>query len=156
MAIAIRESVAALRVRPWVWGMLLVGLLIGLGWLGDPIGTRATTVDPAAQLGRIALFTLPATLTVGGLYAFIPGRYVLLRTALLLVLAVIIAGIAAPLVYRTTGGICGPGGPPVCATTVLSRAIGAGGVAAAWICGLGAEEAIRGIRRARRARRDPR
>lgn len=130
--------------------MLLVGLLTGLGLVGDPIGPRAVTADPLGQLGRIALFTVPATVTVGGLYAFIPGRHVVLRTALLLVLAVIVAGLAAPFVYRATGDICAPGGPPVCATTALSRVIGGGGMAAAWILGLGAEETVRALRRSRR------
>lgn len=145
-----RTTTASVRARPWVWGMLIVGLLTGLGLVGDPIGPRAVTVDPFGQLGRIALFALPATLTVGALYAFIPGRHVVLRTALLLVLAVIVAGFAARFIYRATGDICGPGGPQVCATTVLSRVIGGGGMAVAWILGLGAEEAVRAFRRSRR------
>lgn len=145
-----RRDAAGLRGRPWVWGVLLVGFLTGLGWVGDPMGTRAVTVDPLTQLGRVAAFTLPATVGVGCLYAWIPGRHVVLRTVLLLVLALYVAGIAAPFVYRATGVACGTGGPPVCATTTASRVVGIAGEVGVWAFGLGAEETVRTVRRVRR------
>lgn len=145
-----RTTTASVRARPWVWGMLLLGLLTGLGWIGDPVGPRAVTVDPFPQLARIAALTLPPTVAIGGLYAFVPGRHVVLRTAPLFVLALYVAGAAAPSVYAATDEACGPG-VAVCATTIVSRVIGAGGIAAAWILGLGAEETVRLLRRSRRS-----
>lgn len=144
-----RSRLASVRARPWVWGLLLVALLIGLGLVGDPIGARAVTVDPVGQLASIAIPTVPVTVVVGGLFALVPGRQVVLRTALLLLVALYVAGITAPFVYHATGEVCGTGGPRICATTAPSRVIGVGGVTAAWALGLGAEEAVRAVRRSR-------
>lgn len=136
----------ALRARPWVWGLAMVGFFSGLEWVGDPIGDSAVSVDPLSQLARIATFALPATALVGVLYAFVPPRHLVLRTALLLFIGLYVSATGTLFTFRALAAACGAA---ACGTTTVSRIVGIGGQVGALVAGFAVEEVVRLVRRRR-------
>jgi hypothetical protein len=137
------------RTRPWIWVYGLIVALYVAAWIGDPVETGAVTLDPVEQLGSMALFVLPATAVVGAAFAFIPPRHRVMRTSLLVPLALYVAGVGALVTFVSADLVCTGG---ACTTVASSRLIGFAGQSLVWFAGRGAEEIAVAVRVSRRRR----